>query len=287
MNTPSPAPNDNTSTARYLSDLQHTALLSRDEERTLALQVQEGNEEARLTMIRANLRLVVAIAKGYRNLGMSLSDLIAEGNIGLMKAVERYCPDRGAKFSTYGAFWIRQAIRKALTNQSRTVRLPSHVMEKLIKLRKIECELTHELGHEPSLRELGKAAELSVPQIEALRENAQASVSLDSPVSGHEESSSGGQEWSELIEDEHAEVPDAAVAEKDLHAVLPSLLDTLDSRARNIMELRFGLDGENPRTLNQVGREYGLTRERIRQLQDKALRELRRAWLASEAAVYA
>ena len=285
MNTASPT-TEHSSTSYYLADLQHTALLTREEERTLALQVQAGNEGARLTMIRANLRLVVTVANGYRNLGMSFSDLISEGNIGLMKAVERYCPDRGAKFSTYGVFWIRQAIRKALTNQSRTVRLPSHVTEKLMKLRKIEGELTHLLGYEPSLARLALAAELTVSQMEALRENAQATISLDSPVGG-QGSGSDGQEWSEIIEDEQAELPDAALAEKDLQAVLPSLLGSLEARERNIMELRFGLNGKNPRTLNQVGREYGLTRERIRQLQDRALRKLRRAWLESESTLYA
>ena len=285
MNTASPT-TEHSSTSYYLADLQHTALLTREEERTLALQAQAGNEGARLTMIRANLRLVVTVANGYRNLGMSFSDLISEGNIGLMKAVEHYCPDRGAKFSTYGVFWIRQAIRKALTNQSRTVRLPSHVTEKLMKLRKIEGELTHLLGYEPSLSRLALAAEMTVSQMEALRENAQATISLDSPV-GRQGSGSDGQEWSEIIEDEQAELPDAALAEKDLHAVLPSLLGSLEARERNIMELRFGLNGKNPRTLNQVGREYGLTRERIRQLQDRALRKLRRAWLESESTLYA
>ncbi|HCQ34187.1 MAG TPA: RNA polymerase subunit sigma [Verrucomicrobiales bacterium] len=256
----------------YLRDISKTELLTPEEEAELAERVGQGDAEAREHMIRANLRLVVKIAQDYANNGMALVDLIAEGNIGLMTAVDRFDPDRGAKFSTYSAWWINQSIKRALSNQSKTIRLPAHMVDKIARLRRISAILTEELGREPSSEELSEELGIPAHKLSRLKRASQRPTSLDAPVNDGE-----GINFGEIIGDDKAVHPLEALEEKTLRGQLSGLLEVLDEREQRIIDARYGLDGNRPLKLEEVGGEFGVTRERIRQLQAKALGKMRRA----------
>ncbi|MGD7652981.1 MAG: sigma-70 family RNA polymerase sigma factor [Verrucomicrobiales bacterium] len=256
----------------YLREISKTPLLTAAEEVELAGRIKDGDEEARAHMIRANLRLVVKIAQDYANYGMPVTDLISEGNIGLMKAVERFDPEKGGKLSTYAAWWIKQSIKRALANQSKTIRLPVHMVDKIAKMRRIAAMLTEALGREPTDEELSE--EIGVPRhkLAMLRQASHRPTSLDAPINEGEAT-----EYSEVIRDERAVDPLNVLADKNLYGELDGLLEVLDERERRIIDERFGLSGKKALTLEEVGREFGVTRERIRQLQNSALTKMRRA----------
>ena len=256
----------------YLREIGNTPLLTREEEVELAERIKNGDLEARAHMIKANLRLVVKIAQDYANYGLPLLDLISEGNIGLMKAVERFDPNKGGKLSTYAAWWIKQAIKRALANQSKTIRLPVHMVDKLSKLRRITRALTKELGREPTDEELAEEIGVTSAKLANLRDMSLAPASLDAPMSSDDNVALG-----EIIEDEKALSPLDLVSHKNMHNHLNELLSVLDHRERRIIDARFGLDGGKPKILEDVGEEFGVTRERIRQLQNLAIKKMRRA----------
>ena len=261
----------------YLREISKTPLLTLSEETALAERIKMGDKEARTQMIQANLRLVVKIAQDYSGYGLSLSDLISEGNIGLMHAVERFDPEKGGKLSTYGAWWIKQSIKRALANQSKTIRLPIHMVDKIARMRRISSSLAESLGREPSDDEL--AAELGLPRqkIAMLKQAAQRPTSLDAPVSEGDAT-----EYGEIISDESAANPLDALADKNLHGEIDGLLSLLNDRERRIIDERFGLNGLKPMLLEDVGREFGVSRERIRQLQNSALEKMRKALLKKD-----
>ncbi|MGB2403246.1 MAG: sigma-70 family RNA polymerase sigma factor [Akkermansiaceae bacterium] len=256
----------------YLREIAKTDLLTPEQEVELADRIKMGDKKARSHMIRANLRLVVKIAQDYSGYGLPLADLISEGNIGLMKAVERFDPNKGGKLSTYGSWWIKQSIKRALANQSKTIRLPVHMVDKIARMRRISAMLAEALGREPSQEEL--AEELGIPRrkLALLERAAKRPTSLNAPV--HEDDSS---EFSDIIGDEHAVNPFEALDNKSMHGELDELLDVLDQREHRIIDARFGLNGKKPMTLEEVGVEFGVTRERIRQLQNIALQKMRKA----------
>lgn len=256
----------------YLREISRTPLLTAEEEVALAERIKNGDEEARAHMIRANLRLVVKIAQDYSNYGMPITDLVSEGNIGLMKAVERFDPEKGGKLSTYAAWWIKQAIKRALANQSKTIRLPIHMVDKIAKMRRISVILTEALGREPTDEELADEVGLSHRKLALIKQASFRPTSLDAPINEGEAT-----EFSEVISDERAENPLESLAEKNLHGELDGLLSVLDDRERRIIDERFGLSGRQALTLEEVGRNFGVTRERIRQLQNSALTKMRRA----------
>lgn len=261
----------------YLREISKTPLLTIQEENDLAERIKMGDKEARSHMIRANLRLVVKIAHDYSGYGLSLGDLISEGNIGLMNAVERFDPEKGGKLSTYGAWWIKQAIKRALANQSKTIRLPIHMVDKIARMRRISSILAESLGREPTDQEL--ATELGLPRqkIAMLKQAAQRPTSLDAPVNDGEAT-----EYSEIISDETASDPLEMLTDKNLHDQIGGLLAILNERERRIIDERFGLTGLKPMLLEDVGREFGVSRERIRQLQNSALAKMRKALMKKE-----
>lgn len=274
------ATNDSDSSIRvYMREIVKTDLLTPQQEVELAGRISEGDESAREHMIKANLRLVVKIAKDYSNYGVPMADLISEGNIGLMKAVEKFDPEKGGKLSTYAAWWIKQSIKRALANQSKTIRLPVHLVDKLAKVRRITSMLTEELGREPTDDEL--VEELGIPRkkLALLKRASQRPTSLDAPM-GDEDSSS----YSDIIGDERAVDPFAALENKNDHDELDDLLTLLDDRETEIIDSRFGLNGKKPMTLEEISRNFGVSRERIRQLQNIALGKMRRALNRKEAA---
>ncbi len=261
----------------YLREISKTPLLTVEEENALADRIRMGDQEARDQMIRANLRLVVKIAHDYSGYGLSLSDLVSEGNIGLMNAVERFDPEKGGKLSTYGAWWIKQSIKRALANQSKTIRLPIHMVDKIARMRRISSLLAESLGREPSDDEL--AAELGLPRqkIAMLKQAAQRPTSLDAPVNDGEAT-----EYGEIISDESASDPLEMLADKNLQGEIEGLLSILNERERRIIDERFGLSGLKPMLLEDVGREFGVSRERIRQLQNAALSKMRNALMKKD-----
>lgn len=256
--------------AAYLRDVGQVDLLTPQQEVELAARIQKGDNAAREHMIRANLRLVVKIARDYEHLGLPLLDLISEGTIGLMKAVDRFDPAKGGKLSTYGSWWIKQQIRRALANQGRTIRLPVHVEAKIYRLGRAEARLREEFGREASDEEL--AAELGVEtrKISRLRDSAVRPGSLDAPL-GEDDSSTVG----EIVRDERASSPYELFEQKADHTLLRSMLQKLPERESRILKARFGLDGADEHTLEELGEQFGLTRERIRQLQNEAFKKLR------------
>lgn len=262
----------NNSLRIYLREIAKTDLLTPEQEVELAEKIKQGDKKARSLMIRANLRLVVKIAQDYANYGLPLSDLISEGNIGLMKAVERFDPEKGGKLSTYASWWIKQSIKRALANQSKTIRLPVHMVDKISRMRRISSILSEALGREPTDSEL--AEELGIPRtkLAMLKQAAQRPASLDAPI-GEDDSS----DFSEIIGDEKAIDPALALENKNMHNQLDGLLDSLDEREMRIIGARFGLDGQKPLTLEEIGVEFGVTRERIRQLQNVALAKMRKS----------
>lgn len=274
------ATNDSDSSIRvYMREIVKTDLLTPEQEVELAGRIRDGDESAREHMIKANLRLVVKIARDYSNYGVPMADLISEGNIGLMKAVEKFDPEKGGKLSTYASWWIKQSIKRALANQSKTIRLPVHLVDKLAKVRRITAMLTEELGREPSDDEL--VEELGIPRkkLALLKRASMRPASLDAPI-GDEDSSS----YSDIIGDERAVDPFEALENKNDHCELEELLPLLDERESEIIDSRFGLSGKKAMTLEEISRNFGVSRERIRQLQNIALGKMRRALNRKEAA---
>jgi len=256
----------------YLREISQVPLLTPQEEVKLAAQIKRGNKKAREQMIKANLRLVVKIAHDFSNYGLPLLDLISEGNIGLMKAVERFDPKKGGKLSTYASWWIKQSIKRALANQSKTIRLPVHLVDKIGKIRRVSAQMTEELGREPSNEELAEELGLATAKVAHLKNVAVRPASLDAKINADDDTAFG-----DLVSDERAEDPFATLRDKDLREEVGDLLDVLDPRERKIISFRFGLAGGKERTLEEVGRKFGVTRERIRQLQNIALLKMRKA----------
>jgi RNA polymerase primary sigma factor len=255
----------------YLREIGQTPLITPKQEVELAKQIQAGDEAARERMIKANLRLVVKIAREYEDYGVPLLDLINEGNIGLMRAVERFDPAKGAKLSTYAAWWIKQAIRRALSNQSKTIRLPVHVGDKLLHIRRASAKLEEDLGREPTLEELAAEVDMAPHKLATLRTAAIPPSSLDAPVGDDD-----GKRFDEFVGDDKADTPYAQLEDKTTTSMLRELVASLPEREQTILRFRFGLDGEGERTLEEVGRRFGVTRERIRQIQNLALGKLRK-----------
>lgn len=254
----------------YLREIGRVKLLTADEEIALARRIKRGDKQAREQMIKANLRLVVKIARDYEGMGLPLLDLINEGNIGLMKGVNRFDPRKGAKLSTYASWWIKQAIKRALANQSKTIRLPVHVVDKLAHIRRAEARLHKALDREPTDEEVADDLGLEARRVRQYREASRAPVSLDSPI-GDE----GSAAISEIIADPSAAAPfDRLVSDTD-HELVREVLATLDARESRILAMRFGLDDGKPKTLEEVGELVGVTRERIRQIQEQALQKMR------------
>ncbi|MGA1538795.1 MAG: sigma-70 family RNA polymerase sigma factor [Chthoniobacterales bacterium] len=256
----------------YLREISQVPLLTPQEEVKLAAQIKRGNKKAREKMIKANLRLVVKIAHDFSNYGLPLLDLISEGNIGLMKAVERFDPKKGGKLSTYASWWIKQSIKRALANQSKTIRLPVHLVDKIGKIRRVAAQMTEELGREPTNEELAEELGLATAKVAHLKNVAVRPASLDAKINADDDTAFG-----DLVSDERAEDPFAVLRDKDLREEVGDLLDVLDARERKIIAFRFGLGGGKERTLEEVGRKFGVTRERIRQLQNIALLKMRKA----------
>lgn len=259
------------SMAIYHEEISRHPLLTREEEKTLGRRVQKGDALARQRMIECNLRLVVTIAHDFTHRGLPLEDLIAEGNIGLMKATERYDPENGAKFSTYAAWWIKQHMRCATQNQTRTIRLPSNVQARAWAIEKARTALEEDLRREPSTEEIAAATDLTPAQVRHARRSAQPIAHLESSIGGER----GDNEFGSLVADETASKPDEEASRQDAIAQVRQFLGRLTEREQDILRTRFGLDNDEPTTLDDVGRHVGLTRERVRQIQNNALTKLR------------
>jgi RNA polymerase primary sigma factor len=255
----------------YLREIGQVRLLTPQEEIILAARIKRGDKKAREQMIKANLRLVVKIARDYEGLGLPLLDLISEGNIGLMKAVERFDPAKGGKLSTYGSWWIKQSIKRALANQSKTIRLPVHLVDKISKMRRVAMRLQEVLGREPTDDELGQELGITASRVSQMRTAAIRPASLDAPI-GDEDSNN----FAEVVQDENAETPYQQLEEKTVTRMLREMVTTLDEREATILRARFALDGGTEKTLEEVGKKFGVTRERVRQIQNIALKKLRK-----------
>ena len=255
----------------YLREIGQVKLLTPQEEIQLAARIKKGDKRAREHMIKANLRLVVKIARDYEGIGLPLLDLISEGNIGLMKAVERFDPAKGGKLSTYGSWWIKQAIKRALANQSKTIRLPVHLVDKISKMRRMGLQLQEELGREPTDDELAESLQTTASRIAQMRMASVRPTSLDAPI-GDDDSNS----YSEVVQDENAESPYEMLEDKTVTGMLTEMVTKLDPREATILRYRFGLDGGSERTLEEVGEKFNVTRERVRQIQNIALRKMRK-----------
>ena len=254
----------------YLREIGKVPLLTQEQEQELAKRIAQGDQEAAKQMTEANLRLVVSIAKRYVGRGMQLLDLIQEGNLGLLKAVEKYDFTKGFKFSTYATWWVRQAITRALADQARTIRIPVHMVETMNKLTQCSRKLQQELGREPTVEELSKAMRMTPERINEIRQMCMEPVSLESPVGEEDDSHLG-----DFIEDNTGSQPADAVSQAMLRQQLMEILDTLSEREAKVLRLRYGLDDGRPRTLEEVGKEFNVTRERVRQIEAKALRKIR------------
>lgn len=254
----------------YLKEIGKVPLLSSEEEIELATRIEQGDERAKKKLAEANLRLVVSIAKRYVGRGMLFLDLIQEGNLGLIKAVEKFDYRKGFKFSTYATWWIRQAITRAIADQARTIRIPVHMVETINKLIRIQRQLLQELGRDPHPEEIAEIMELPVEKVREIQKTAQEPVSLETPIGEEEDSHLG-----DFIPDDDALAPAEAAAFTMLKEQLINVLDTLTPREEKVLRLRFGLDDGRARTLEEVGKEFNVTRERIRQIEAKALRKLR------------
>jgi RNA polymerase primary sigma factor len=255
----------------YLREIGQVRLLTPEEEIQLAARIKKGDKKAREQMIKANLRLVVKIARDYEGIGLPLLDLISEGNIGLMKAVERFDPAKGGKLSTYGSWWIKQSIKRALANQSKTIRLPVHLVDKISKMRRTAMHLQEELGREPTDEELGEELGITASRVAQMRMAAIRPASLDAPI-GDEDSNN----FAEVVQDEAASTPYQHLEDKTVTKMLQEMVKTLDHREATILRARFGLDGGPQKTLEEVGEKFGVTRERVRQIQNIALKKLRK-----------
>ena len=255
----------------YLREIGQVKLLTPEEEIVLAKRIKRGDKHAREHMIKANLRLVVKIARDYENLGLPLLDLINEGNIGLMKGVERFDPKKGAKLSTYASWWIKQAIKRALANQSKTIRLPVHVVDKVAHIRRAEMRLREALDREPTDEEVASELGLDARRVRRYRQASKAPVSLDAPL-GDDDT----ERVSEVVADPNAALPSERLVYESDNALVQEILATLPAREREILALRFGLADGKERTLEEVGERFGVTRERIRQIQEEALKTIRK-----------
>ena len=264
--------NNKTGINIYLREIGRTPLLTPQQEIKLAAKIKKGDGKARARMINSNLRLVVTIAQDYANLGLPLLDVISEGNIGLMTAVDRFDPSKGAKLSTYAAWWIRQSIKRALSNQGKTIRLPVHLGDKILKMRRVALQMSEELGLEPTDDELSEEIGIASGKVSQLKTVSIRPASLDAPVSDNDLT-----EFGESVADEEAQTPFELLRDKSLRDEVDNVLKVLDAREKKIVFQRFGLDGGKPRTLEEVGKKLGVTRERIRQVQNVALSKLRRA----------
>jgi RNA polymerase primary sigma factor len=255
----------------YLDQIGKTPLLTLEQETALARRVLKGDEEARQQMIQANLRLVVRIAKDYDNFGLSLMDLISEGNFGLIKAVERFDPDKGGKLSTYASWWIKQAIKRALATSGKTIRLPVHMVDRIAQMRRVTNQLAAELGREPHNEEIAMAMEIPLAKVVHMKSVANRAASLDQPVGEEGDATLG-----DLVKDESERTPFETLRGKSDNDEIATMLAALEPREAEILTHRFGLNGESPLTLEEVGERFKLTRERVRQLQQSALMQLRR-----------
>jgi RNA polymerase primary sigma factor len=273
------APLERSNLQLYLQEIGKTALLTPAEEVALAKRIRRGDKSARDHMISANLRLVVKIAMDYKDFGLPLLDLISEGNIGLIKAVERFDPRKGGKLSTYAAWWIKQSIKRALANQSKTIRLPVHLVDKIAKMRRTAMALTEELGREPSDEELAMELQIPTSKVAHLKSVSVRPTSLDAPIGEEGDSATFG----EIVGDENAISPFDSLKERSRNADLRTMISSLEPREAEIIKYRFGLDGYDELTLEEVGRKFKVTRERIRQLQNIALSKMRKAIARNEA----
>ena len=254
----------------YLREIGQTDLITPAEEIKLAARIKKGDAKARTHMIEANLRLVVKIANDYARYGLPLLDLISEGNIGLMKAVERFDPKKGGKLSTYAAWWIKQAIKRALANQSKTIRLPAHLVDKIAKMRKVEHKLQEKLGREPEPEEIARELGVEASTITHWQTSAMKPTSLDAPVAEDD-----GADYNEIIGDDRIRSPFDEINDRQLRTEMEGLLDRLDKREREILKHRYGLQGVKEETLEDVGKRFKITRERVRQIQNAAIEKLR------------
>lgn len=261
----------------YMEEIGKISLLTREEEVVLAGLIKKGDEEARSRMIKSNLRLVVKIAHDYNNFGLPLLDLISEGNIGLIKAVERFDPNKGGKLSTYAAWWIKQSIKRALANQSKTIRLPTHLVDKISRMRKVSLLLAEELGRDPTDEELALEMEMTIAKLVQLKSVSLRPTSLDAPIGDDE-----GTRFGELVGDETAVNPFEKLRSKSLNKDIINMVDQLKGRQAEIIRLRFGLAGDKPKTLEEVGEIFGITRERVRQLQNTALSKIRKSMVSKD-----
>lgn len=255
----------------YLNEIGRIPLLTSKQEVELAARYKNGDESAKEQMVVANLRLVVKIARDYENLGLPILDLISEGNIGLIKAVERFDPEKGGKLSTYGSWWIKQSIKRALANQSKTIRLPVHLVDKISKMRRVISKLHEKLGREATDEEISRAIKIPVHKVSHWKNISLNPASLDAPIGDDEHNS-----FAEVVEDESASTPYQELEEKTVANMIRSLLSNLSERENFILTYRYGLDGDGEKTLEEVGAKFGITRERVRQIQNTALEKMRK-----------
>lgn len=261
----------------YMQEISKTPLLSKQEELDLAERIKKGDKAARDHMISANLRLVVKIAYDYNNFGLPLLDLISEGNIGLIKAVERFDPSKGGKLSTYAAWWIKQSIKRALANQSKTIRLPVHLVDRIARMRKVTAQLADELDREPTDEEIAYVMDMPINKVAHLKSVSVRPASLDAPVG-----EDGDTTFGELVGDEQGTTPYENLQEKSMSDDIKSVIGRLEQREAEIIHLRFGLDGNPPLTLEEVGERFDITRERVRQIQNIAIHKMRRLMTDNE-----